>query len=139
LNPPNEAKSDVKAAVKKTSPVAVPKKGAPQKKAHPGKSAPKTPTDWRNLSEDDLLGMRIRDLGLRIEGSPLEPRIQRFYDELTEKGLVFQPPCYLADEWLTPDGMPIIGIPFFLAHPKLTALEKKMMLEAEGEKESWCM
>jgi hypothetical protein len=45
----------------------------------------------------------------------------------------------LADEWLTPDGMPIIGIPFFLAHPKLTALEKKMMLEAEGEKESWCM
>src|SRR5262249_46152809 len=32
-----------------------------------------------------------------------------------------------------------IGIPFYLAHPRLIELEKKMMLEAEGETDDWCM
>ena len=76
---------------------------------------------------------------LRIKDTLLEERIQRLYGELEEKGLSFRPPCYLADEWLTPDGTPIIGIPFYLAHPRLTQLEKKIMLEAEGDTDAWCM
>jgi RNase P/RNase MRP subunit p29 len=33
----------------------------------------------------------------------------------------------------------VIGIPFYLAHPVLIKLERKMMLEAEGESLQWCM
>ena len=91
------------------------------------------------VSDEELLETRIRDLNLSIEGSLLEERIARLYRELDERGIPFHPPCYLADEWLVPDGMPVVGIPFFLAHPRLTHLEKKMMLEAEGDTDTWCM
>lgn len=95
--------------------------------------------DWDRLPDEELLRLRIRDLGLRIEGSVLEGRIQRLYDELAARNIGLRPPCYLADEWLTPDGVPVIGIPFFLAHPRLTRLERTMMLEVEGESDEWCM
>ncbi|MBN1309411.1 MAG: putative zinc-binding metallopeptidase [Chitinispirillaceae bacterium] len=91
------------------------------------------------LSEEELLRVRIRDLHLSIEGSILEERIARLYRELDEKGILFRPPCYLTDEWLAPDGIPMVGIPFYLVHPRLTHLEKKMMLEAEGDTDAWCM
>jgi hypothetical protein len=94
---------------------------------------------WETLSDEELLQVRIRDLKLGIETSPLRTRVDKLYQELDLKGLVFHPPCYLADEWLCPDQVPIIGIPFFLAHPRLIALEKRMMLEAEGDTEAWCL
>ena len=83
--------------------------------------------------------MRVRDLKVRIEGSILEHRLERLYGELEQKGLIFRPPCYLADEWLCPDKVPIIGIPFCLSHPRLMDLEQKMMLEVEGADEQSCM
>ncbi len=98
-----------------------------------------TPADWEDLPDDELLKLRVRDLGVRIEGTVLEERIARFHSELEARGIGFKPPCYLADEWLCPDKVPMIGIPFFLAHPRLIQLEKKMMLEAEGETEPWCL
>jgi len=89
----------------------------------------------QELSEEQILQMRIRDLRLQIPGSPIEPLIQRLYDELDAKNIKFHPPCYLADEWLCPDKIPIIGIGFWLAHPRLRHIEQKMMLEAEGDTE----
>ncbi|MFC1586111.1 putative zinc-binding metallopeptidase [Fibrobacterota bacterium] len=97
------------------------------------------PIKWEQFTDEELLKTRVRDLRLRIEETPLEDRISRLYAELEERRITFHPPCYLADEWLTPDGIPMIGIPFFLAHPRLTQLEKKMMLEAEGSTDAWCM
>ena len=91
------------------------------------------------LSDQEILAARVCDLDLRIEGTALEDRIRRLYAELDRKGISFHPPCYLADEWLTPDRTPVIGVPFYLAHPKLIHLERKMMLEAEGSTEAWCM
>jgi hypothetical protein len=88
--------------------------------------------DWENLPDEELLQLRIRDLAIQIPGSPIEPLMQRLYDELDAKGSHFHPPCYLADEWLTPDKIPVIGIPFCLAHPRLRQLERKMMYEVEG-------
>ena len=95
--------------------------------------------NWQELPDEQLLQMRIRDLGLRIEGSPLEGPIARLYAELAGRGIGFHPPCYLADEWFCPDKVPIIGVGFFLAHPRLRKLEKKMMLEVEGGTEAGCM
>lgn len=88
--------------------------------------------DLDKLSDDELLRLRFSELGLEIEGTPVEEGIIQLYHELAAKGFIFRPSCYLADEWLSPDGEPIIGIPFYLAHPRLRKLEHKMMLEVEG-------
>ncbi len=96
----------------------------------------KASANWTRLPDEELLQWRVRDLHLKIEGTPLEKRIEHLYHELDRKGIVFRPPCYLADEWLCPDKEPIIGIPFCLAHPRLKALEMKMMLEVEGGTET---
>lgn len=95
--------------------------------------------DLTGLSDDELLQMRICDLKLKIAGSELESRIEKFYAELDAKGISFKPLCYLGDEWFCPDGCATIAIPFYLAHPRLKKLEDKMMMEVEGGTEPWCM
>jgi hypothetical protein len=90
----------------------------------------KTPPDVR-----DLLGKRISQLGLRLEGSPVERFVHQLHRELERKGLKrFKPVCYLTDEWGCPDGQPVIGIPFYLADPKLARLEREMN-DLEDERE----
>jgi hypothetical protein len=93
---------------------------------------------WVTLKDDELLKWRICDLGTRIEGSELEGRIKQLYDELAARGLSFRPDCYLGDEWFAPAGVPRIAIPFYLAHPRLKALELRQMLEVEGGSPEWC-
>src|SRR5689334_20865722 len=95
--------------------------------------------DLNNISEEALLKTRLCDLPISIEGTWLKDCVDHLYKELDAKGLAFHPECYLADEWLTPEGEAVIGIPFYLAHPVLLKLEHKMMLEAEGEGKAWCM
>ncbi len=96
--------------------------------------------DLYNTEETELLKIRICDLPIDIRGTWLEECVEELYRELASKGLsLFRPECYLADEWLTPENEPVIGIPFYLAHPALIKLEKKLMLEAEGETKAWCM
>jgi hypothetical protein len=38
--------------------------------------------DWASLSDQELLERRISKLGLRLEGTTLEPFIWQVYDEL---------------------------------------------------------
>ena len=94
---------------------------------------------WADWPDEKLLDLKICDLGVRLEGTRLEQRIEQIYDELAEKGLRFRPHCWLSDEWFTPDGIPGVAIPFYLAHPRLERLEKKQMLEVEGGNRAWCM
>jgi hypothetical protein len=75
----------------------------------------------------DILNKPIRELGLKIEGSPLQRLVQQLYRELEQKGLMkFRPLCYLTDEWGCPSGEPVIGIPFYLANADLSNVEKEM-------------
>lgn len=75
----------------------------------------------------EILAKPIRELGLKLEGSPLERFVQQLYREIDRKGLrKFRPLCYLTDEWGCPSGEPVIGIPFYLANPKLARLEREM-------------
>ncbi len=90
------------------------------------------------LKDDELLRMRICDLGLRIEGSQLDGRIAQLYAELAARGLTLQPPCYLGDEWFSPVPTPAIAIPFYLAHPRLEQLELSQMLDVEGGSPAQC-
>jgi len=74
----------------------------------------------------EILQKPIRELGLKIEGSPLDRHVQQLYRELGCKKLTkFHPACYLTDEWGCPSGEPVIGIPFYLAHPELAQVEKQ--------------
>jgi hypothetical protein len=78
----------------------------------------------RGLQE--ILNKPIRDLGLKIEGSPLQRPVQQLYRELEQKKLMkFHPLCYLSDEWGCPSGEPVIGIPFYLADADLAQLERE--------------
>ena len=95
--------------------------------------------DLTQITEEELLNLRICDLPSKIEGTWLYDCVIQLYAELNAKGIRFKPECYLADEWLTPDSEPVIGIAFFLAHPVLVKLEQKMMLEVEGGTKQWCM
>ena len=75
----------------------------------------------------EILAKPIRELGLKLEGSPLERFVQQLYRELDAKGIhKFRPLCYLTDEWGCPSGEPVIGIPFYLANPELAQLERDM-------------
>ena len=94
--------------------------------------------DWWTLSDEKLLDVRLCDLGLVIEGTELEQRIARLNAELDERGLV-RPHYWLSDEWFTPDGIPGIAIPFYLAHPRLAKLELAEMLEVEGGDPDSCL
>ncbi len=95
--------------------------------------------DLSNISEEELLNLKVCELPLSIKGSWLQDCVEELYAELDAKGLNFKPLCYLADEWLTPDQEPVVGIPFFLAHPTLIKLEKKMIIEVEGGTKPWCL
>src|SRR5690348_10507189 len=90
----------------------------------PSPSPPPPPAEpaWAGLRDEELLAMRICDLGVRVEGSELEPRVQQLHDELGARGIALRPPCYLGDEWFTPSEQALIAIPFYLAHPRLKAL-----------------
>jgi hypothetical protein len=71
-----------------------------------------------------LLRRPIRELGLTIEGSPVEEYIEQLYREIEARGLHhFRPACYLTDQWGCPSEEPVIGIPFYLADRRLGAIE----------------
>ena len=94
---------------------------------------------WASWPDEKLLDVRIRDLGLTIEGTQLERRIAEVTHELQARSIIFRAHYWLSDEWFTPDGIPGIAIPFYLAHPRLARLELSQMLEVEGGTRAWCM
>jgi hypothetical protein len=94
---------------------------------------------WADLGDELLLEKKISQLGLTIEGTPLQAQVQQLYDELSAKGLAFHPPCHVGDEWFVPVGIPAVFVPFFLVHDRLRQLEAKMMLEVEGDTPEWFM
>jgi hypothetical protein len=92
--------------------------------------------DW---PDERLLDLRLRDLQLSLEGSPVADCIAKLHGELEARGLVFRPHFWLGEEWFTPDGVPGIAVPFYLVHPRLARLEQTQMLEVEGGTPDWCM
>jgi hypothetical protein len=98
----------------------------------------KTP-DWAAFADEQLLDVRMCDLGVTLEGTEIEARIAVIDAELDARRLRFRPRYWLSDEWFTPDGVPGVAIPFYLAHPRLAKLELTQMLEVEGGDELSCL
>ena len=75
----------------------------------------------------------IRNLGLKIAGTRLEPIVQELEAELRRAGVRrLRPHFYLSTEWGVPFGTVSIAIPFYLARPDLTALQAERVGLVEG-------
>lgn len=86
-------------------------------------------------ASEAVLQARIKDLKLHVAGTPLERLIQQLYSELEAKGISLKPACYLTDQWGCPSGVPVIGIPFYLADPKLHLIEAALGEGPESEED----
>src|SRR5262245_12181059 len=89
-------------------------------------------TSSQGFRESNLFGAPIRDLGLKIAGTRLEPVIDESRAELAQRALKVAPRFHLSTEWGVPFGTVVIGIPFYLAHPDLTALHGEQVGHIEG-------
>jgi len=72
-------------------------------------------------------------LGLKIADSPVGADAQRLVGELEQRGIRFKPHFWFSTEWFSPDGVPGIAVPFFLGHPRLVRLERRMMAKPRAE------
>ncbi len=79
----------------------------------------------------ELLKTSISAFDLTIEGSPLERFVDRLHREMEARGFRFKPEVYLTDIWGCPDRTPVIGVPFYLADPRLVRLEEEQAGEVE--------
>ena len=94
---------------------------------------------WADLPDKELLDLRLCDLGLRLDGTWIQERVEQLYADLDRRGIRFRPRVWLSSEWFSPDGIPGIAIPFYLAHPRLVKLEQRQMLQAEGSTNTSCL
>ena len=101
-------------------------------------SRPRT-APWVRLSDEELLKLRFRDLHLSVDDSVIQAHVHRLYEELQARGLKFRPHVWFSEEWFSPDGVPGIAVPFYLAHPRLMRLERNIMGEVEGGNARWFM
>jgi Putative zinc-binding metallo-peptidase len=97
------------------------------------------PRELDKLSDKELLQIRFCDLPIRLRGTPPEQRARQVFSELTRRHIRVRPSIWLSEEWFNPGGTVGFAIPFYLAHPRLVRLERRMMLEAEGVSERECL
>jgi len=93
-----------------------------------------TPRENWEAEKLTVLSKKIDELQLRIEGTPLEAALKKLQEELEAKGLSFRPRTYLSDEWGCPEGVPVIGIPFYLADERLRRLEEEFSEDLEDDR-----
>src|SRR4029079_6240910 len=92
---------------------------------------------WTRLSDAELLRTRFCDLRLTLRNSDIEHRLREARRSLQARGIKFRPHLWLSEEWFSPDGVPGIAVPFYLAHPRLQRLERRFMGEVEGGNANW--
>ena len=110
-----------------------------QTQAAPGNDRHDHEPEWISWPNEKLLDLPMNHLGVTLDGPFLSGQIQQLYAELEARQLLFRPHFWLSNEWFTPDGVPGIAVPFYLAHPRLEKLEMDQMLEVEGGTPEWCM
>jgi len=113
----------------------------PRKKRSPAR--PRRPRSkkrrWIDWPVQKLLDLRLCDLGVRIERTPIQSRINHVLHELEQRDITFKPHFWVSDDWFTPRAMTGCAVPFYLLHPRLIRLERSQMLEAEGAARVECL
>jgi hypothetical protein len=107
----------------------------PRQPRSPRKAQP----EWAALADDELVKLRLKDLKVSIAGTWLDDCLNELHGELRQRNVVARAHAWLSDEWFSPHDTPGVAIPFYLAHPRLIRLERKMVLEVEGGTRRDCM
>jgi len=94
---------------------------------------------WTRLSDAELLNKRFCDLHLTLRNTVVERHLRKLQQELKARGIRSRPHVWLSEEWFSPDGVPGIAVPFYMAHPRLMRLERHFMDEVEGGNANWLM
>jgi len=94
---------------------------------------------FARMTDKQLMSVRMKDLGLTLEGTWLADCVKNLYQELGDRGVKLRPHIWLSDEWFSPEDIPGFAVPFYLAHPRLRRLEVKQFLDAEGSSRTECM
>ena len=92
---------------------------------------------WVDYDDEQLLSLKFSSLKLRLKNSLVWPDVEQLYAELERRGLNFRPHVWLSTEWFSPDGIPGLAVPFYLAHPRLLQLERKLIGDVEGGSQKW--
>ena len=85
------------------------------------------------------MALKIRDLGLTLEGTWVEDCVSDLYGELEERGIRLKPHIWASDEWFSPAGVSGFAVPFYLLHPRLMRIERTQLIEVEGGTHHECM
>jgi hypothetical protein len=107
-----------------------------RRKGNPRRKRRREPA-WTRLSDAELLRTRFCDLRLTLRNSEIERRMSEIRRSLRARGIRFRPHVWLSEEWFSPDGVPGIAVPFYMAHPRLQRLERRFMGEVEGGNANW--
>ena len=94
---------------------------------------------WASWPEQRLLNLPMRKLKLTLRGSWLADCLRELNGELKAQGIRIRPHAWISSEWFSPENIPGIAIPFYLAHPRLMRLERKMIIDVEGGTRAECM
>jgi hypothetical protein len=94
---------------------------------------------WARWPDEKLMQLRLKDLKVRIEGTWLARCLRDLDEELDQKGMRIRPHAWISDEWFSPSDTPGIAVPFYLAHPRLMRLERKLIIDVEGGTVPECM
>ncbi len=84
------------------------------------------------MDDDSLLALRFRELELPRTTGVVAEHMRSLYGDLAGRGIRFRPHYWFAEEWFSPDGVPGIALPFYLAQPRLMRLERRYMHQVEG-------
>jgi hypothetical protein len=94
---------------------------------------------WASWPDDRLLALRLKDLKLPWRGTWLAGCLKELNAELAGHRIKARPHGWLSNEWFSPSDTPGIAFPFYLAHPRLMRLERKMIIDVEGGTRAECM
>ncbi len=95
---------------------------------------------WASWPDERLLKLRLKDLKLPLRGTWLAACLRELNAEMAEKGLKrVRAHGWISSEWFSPGNTPGIAFPFYLAHPRLMRLERKMIIDVEGGTHAECM
>lgn len=113
------------------------KKAAVSKRAKKRRSVARP--SWINLTDEELLELRFKDLGLGADGAFLKGCVRDVDREMRARKILARPHVWISDEWFSPDNTPGIAIPFYLTHPRLKRLQRKFVSDVEGGTRRQCL
>lgn len=94
---------------------------------------------WATWTDERLLLLRFKDLGLQLKGTWVQDCVDELHGELEERGLRLKPHAWVSEEWFSPGGVSGFAVPFYLLHPRLMKLERTQLIEVEGGTHHECM